>query len=273
MKDKTIAIYIFIDDLLIKIGQKEPVGRKVLNSQIITTALVAGMFFNGHMENAISFTHSLFSHSLSKSRFNRRVHAVLELLINLFFGISQAVKQINIQSHYTIDSFPVSVCENIRINRSRIVQGKIYRGYKASKRQYFYGFTVQVIATVDGIPVEFVILPGSIHDCGAMKNMSFNLPEKSIVYGDSAYTDYWFEEMIKETEDISLMIARKSNSKRKHEPWQEFLISHYRKGIESVFSQITALFPKRIHAVTPEGFLLKLAIFIIAFTFQKTILI
>lgn len=140
MKDKTYAIYIFIDDLLIKIGQKEPVNRNVFNSQIITTAIVAGMFFQGHMEHAISFTNLLFSHHLGKSRFNRRLHAVLDLIMNLFYGIAQAVKRINIQSHYTIDSFPVSVCENIRIKRSKIIKGEVYRCYKASKRVFFYGF-------------------------------------------------------------------------------------------------------------------------------------
>lgn len=70
MKDKTIAIYAFIDDLLIKISHKEPVSRKVFDSQIITTAIVAGMFYKGHMENAISFTNSLFIHHQGKSRFN-----------------------------------------------------------------------------------------------------------------------------------------------------------------------------------------------------------
>ena len=272
MKDKTIAIYVFIDDLLIKIGHKEPVSRTVFNSQIITTAIVAGMFFNGHMENAISFTSSLFTKTLGKSRFNRRLHAIYELIITMFFRIAEAVKRINISSEYTIDSFPVSVCEKIRIWRSKIITGEIYRGYKASKRDYFYGFTVQVIATVDHVPVEFALLPGSIYDSKGMKSLFFNLPPGSTVYGDSGYTDYTFEDEMKEAEDISLKIARKCNSKRKHEPWQDYLISHYRKGIEPVFSQITGLFPKRIHAVTVEGFLLKVIIFIIAYTFQKTIL-
>jgi len=271
MKDKTFAIYGFIDDLLIKIGHKEPVNRKVFDSQLITKAIVAGMFYKGHMENAISFTNSLFTHHVGKSRFNRRLHAVFDLITNLFFGIAEVVKGINIQSYYTIDSFPVSVCEKVRINRSKIVTGEIYRGYKASKRDYFYGFTVQVIATVDGIPVEFALTPGSVHDSKGMKNLFFNLPSGSTVYGDSGYTDYTFEDEIKDAENISLKIARKSNSKRKLEPWQDYLISHYRKGIEVVFSQITALFPKRIHAVTDQGFILKVILFIIAYTFQKTI--
>jgi len=32
------------------------------------------------------------------------------------------------------------------------------------------------------------LLPGCYHDIDGMKNMFFDLPEDSIVYGDSAYT-------------------------------------------------------------------------------------
>jgi hypothetical protein len=274
MKDKTIAIYVFIDDILINIGHKEPINRKTTDAEIITTAIVSGLFYKGHIEHAISFIKStgLLPNMLSKSRFNRRIHTIYELIISLFFHIAKAIKQLNITSEYSIDSFPIVACENIRIRRSKIIKGKIYRGFKASKRQYFYGFTVQVIATIDGIPVEFAILPGSIHDSEGMKYMFFDLPQGSTVYGDSAYTDYSFEDEIHEVENILLMITRKSNSKRKHEPWEEYLINTSRKGIETMFSQIIAMFPKRIHAVTVKGFLLKVILFIFAFTFQKALL-
>lgn len=75
-----------------------------------------------------------------------------------------------------------------------ILQSLQFRGYKASLRKYFYGYSVQVIVTVDGIPVEFAILPGSCHDIDGMKSMYFNIPEGSTLYGDSAYTDYNYEE-------------------------------------------------------------------------------
>ena len=68
------------------------------------------------------------------------------------------------------------------------------------------------------------------------------------------------------------MIARKSNSKRKHQPWQEHLISVSRKRIETMFSQISVMFPKRIHAVTVDGFLLKLVLFIFVFTLNEKLL-
>jgi len=46
------------------------------------------------------------------------------LIINLFFNIAEIVKKINITSKYIIDSFPVAVCENIRIARSKIITGE-----------------------------------------------------------------------------------------------------------------------------------------------------
>jgi hypothetical protein len=274
MKDKTCAIYVFLDDIMIACGHKEPINRNTSDAEIITTALIAAKYFHGHIDNAISFVKEsgLMPRMLSKSRFNRRIHAIYELIIDLFFNIAEVIKKINLSSEYIIDSFPVPVCENIRIARSRIVKGNQFRGFKPSLRKYLYGFTIQVIATVDGTPVEFAILPGSYHDIDGMKNMFFNLPEGSILYGDSAYTDYNYEEDCLDAENIQMMIARKSNSKRKHQPWQEYLISVSRKRIETMFSQISVMFPKRIHAVTVDGFLIKLVLFIFVFTLNEKLL-
>lgn len=95
-----------------------------------------------------------------------------------------------------------------------------------------------------------------------MKNMHFNLPEGSTIYGDSAYPNYNYEHKCKEANNINLMIATKSNSKQPHKPWENFLISDSRKRIETMFSQIASMFPKRIHAGTNERFLLKVVLFI-----------
>ncbi|NLO00901.1 MAG: hypothetical protein GX126_01095 [Bacteroidales bacterium] len=113
--------------------------------------MIAAKYLHGHIDKVINFVKQsgLMPAMLSKSRFNRRIHAIFELITNLFFSIAEVLKRINISSEYIIDSFPVPVCENIRISRSRIVKGEQYRDYKPSMRKYFYGFTVQVIATVD----------------------------------------------------------------------------------------------------------------------------
>ena len=94
------------------------------------------------------------------------------------------------QTTYCIDSFPVSVCQNIRIPRSRIVKGAEYRGYNASKKCYFYGFKVHLIVTSNGIPVEFTFTTGNAHDLDGFRQLPVNLPDRSFLMGDSAYTDF-----------------------------------------------------------------------------------
>ncbi len=44
-----------------------------------------------------------------------------------------------------------------------------------------------------------------------------------------------------------------------------------RKRIEVTFSQITNFFPRKIHAVTTKGFILKIILFIFAFTLDKAL--
>ncbi len=62
------------------------------------------------------------------------------------------------------------------------------------------------------------------------------------------------------------------NSKRQDPPWNQYIKQHIRHYIETVFSGITRVFPKSIHAVTYEGFLLKLEAFIFSFTLQQAFL-
>jgi hypothetical protein len=56
-----------------------------------------------------------------------------------------------------VDAFPVSVCRNIRIRNCRIYQGEEFRGYNFSKREYFYGIKVTVIASRDGCPLRVIL--------------------------------------------------------------------------------------------------------------------
>jgi len=62
---------------------------------------------------------------------------------------------------------------------------------------------------------------------------------------------------------------RKKNSKRQDKPWVQYIKQSTRHYIETVFGTLTSLFPKSIHAVTLEGFLLKVQAFILAFTLKQ----
>jgi hypothetical protein len=167
---------------------------------------------------------------------------------------------------------PVAVCDNIRIRRCRLYppeeHGEAFRGYISSKRRYFYGLRVHLVVTGAGEPVEFSIVAGSEADVNIFKDLQLDLPEGSKICADKAYTDYHYEDLLKEAADLQLKAQRKKNSKRPMPGWEEYLSNRIRKYIETVFSRITELFSKKIHAVTPRGFELKIVWFLLAFATQ-----
>ncbi|KAA6340442.1 hypothetical protein EZS27_011690 [termite gut metagenome] len=270
MVTKTIAIYVFLDDIFKSISHKEPINRKASDSEIATTLLIAAQYFGGNIEKAISFVRGtgLMPTMLSTSRFNRRMHRMGEFLSDLFFQMGHVMKELTISDTYIIDSFPVALCHNIRISHSRIAQGAAYRGYCASKRSWFYGYKVHMVVTREGIPVEYTFTHGSSHDMQGLRGMPLNLSEGSTLYADAAYTDYTTEEM-RADDGIRLLAARTANSKRPHEPWVEYFISISRKRIEVAFSDIAKYMPKTIHAVTQNGFLIKPIAFIWGYTLDR----
>ena len=123
------------------------------------------------------------------------------------------------------------------------------------------------MTTGGGEPVEFCLAAASEADIGLFKESNLDLPEGSIIYADKAYTDYHHEDLLEEV-GLHLKAQRKKNSKRPVPAWEEFLSKPIRQYIETVFSKLSALFSRKIHAVTPRGFELKIVCFLLAFSIQ-----
>lgn len=269
-EDKIIALYCIVDDLLKEMHHYEDERVRVSDSEVITTAFVSVLYFGGHLENGCHFmkVKGYVPGILGKSRFCRRLHRLADFMLSLFFYLGKRLKDMAGAAIYRLDSFPVAVCDNIRINRCKVLQNEVFRGKHAAMRRYFYGVRVQVL-TLDGIPVEFCLVPGSEADVRALGKLPFDVAPESCIYMDAGYTDYLSEDDLFEAELIQAKVQRKSNSKRKDEPYVNFLKQYMRKQIETDFSLIKAKLLRSIHAVTQEGFLLKVALFVIAFTFDK----
>jgi len=97
------------------------------------------------------------------------------------------------------------------------------------------------------------------------------LPTEASLYGDSAYTDYGLEDIAFERKCISLKIQRKSNAKRIDTLEQKNEKLKMRKRVETTISDIKKMFPRTIHAVTLEGFLIKLTLFVFGLQLNKSI--
>jgi hypothetical protein len=267
MNNEIVAIYCLCDDILQAMNHRSDGQQQMSDPEVMTTAIVAARYFGGNFEQArkhLSEPHYI-PKMLSKSRLNRRLHRVEPILLTVFEALGQIWKQLNPEAVYCIDSFPISVCDNIRISRSKLYEGaEAYRGYQASKKRYFYGVKIHLMVTEAGEPVEFFLTPGSFADVKGLKVFPFALPEGSVVYADKAYTDYAVEDLLLEAEKIQLSALRQRNSQRPVPAYVQFVQHYKRKVIETSGSLISQFLPKSIHAVTSQGFELKIMLFVLA---------
>src|SRR3954463_5013860 len=129
--DKIIALYCKVDDMLKEMHHYEDKRVRVSDSEVITTAFVAVLYFGGHLDNARHFMHmqGYVPQMLDKSRFCRRLHRLSDFVFALFYTLGKQLKDMAGAATYRLDSFPVVVCDNIRISRSKILQGEeVFRG-------------------------------------------------------------------------------------------------------------------------------------------------
>lgn len=271
MCDSTLAIYCFIDDFLKASGHREDIRAEVSDAEVITIAIQAMLQFGGNFEKSRLILHELglIKRLLSRSRLSRRINRLADLIYRLFHQLGSTLKDLHWESRYLLDSFPVPVCDNIRIKRCRIVKDLRYRGVMTSFRRYFYGVRVQILTTSDGVPVEFCILPGACSDLQGLAELALELPPMAQLFVDAGYNFYEWEDYLCEKGQLRLQVPRKTNSKRAREPWLELHKSLVRKYIETTIGEIGKLFPKKIHATNLNGFLLKIALFLFAYQIDK----
>ena len=268
MDDKIVVIYCLCADILNALGHVEDPQQRMSDAEVMTTGLVAMLFFRGNFEaaRALLSTPRYMPHMLSRSRLNRRLHRLTDLFVMLFDLLGYTWKQLNTGSVYAIDSFPIAVCDNYRIPRAKLYQHEEYRGCIASKKRYFYGLKVHLLVTKDGQPVECFLTPGSYSDVRMLKTFRFDVPEGSHIYADKAYNDYAMEDVLLEASHLHLSPIRKKNSTRTLPPYITYIQHYYRKRIETVGSLIERMLPKTIHAVTAAGFELKVFLFVLAYS-------
>jgi Transposase DDE domain len=268
MDDKILAMYCLSADILNAIGHAEDPQQQMSDAEVITTGLVAMWFFRGNFEaaRALLSLPQYMPHRLSRSRLNRRLHRLTDLFVMLFEFLGYTWKRLNTDSVYVIESFPVVACDNDRIPRAKLYQHEAYRGCIASKKRYFYGLNVHLLVTKDGQPVECFLTPGSYSDVRMLKTFRCDIPEGSHVYADKAYNDYAMEDVLLEASHIQFYPIRQKHSTRTLPPSIAYVQHYYRKRIETVGSLIERMLPKTIHAVTAQGFELKVFLFVLAYS-------
>jgi hypothetical protein len=239
--------------------------RLLCDAEILTTAIVAGLYFSGNYVKSMEFLadHNYIGHQMSRGRFSVRLNDVAHYLLTIFQHLGEYWKAENEEQIYLVDSYPIAACDNIRIPRAKIYTAAQYRGYTASKRRYFYGLKIHILVTKEGHPVEFFLTPGSFDDTSSLYSFHFDVPEGALIVGDKAYNLYQVEDDL-DALGIQLRPLRKKNLTRQEPGYFQYLQHLYRKMVETAGSLIQRLLPKSIHATNARGFEIKVVLFILA---------
>jgi len=267
MEQQMITIYCLIEEFLKGVmGKKEHKLAEISDSEVLFLGYLAVSDFNGNYSKAHYYGMGMKLVSpIEYSRFIRRINQLEKEIEQLFLFLSEVFKQVNGLQIYSVDSFPVEICQIQREKRSKLWRDISLKGYNASKQKYFYGFKVHMVVTTNQEPVSCYISEGSLHDTTASYKFLPTLPKNSIVIGDKGYISGKLEKFLAQF-GIELSALKRKNMKK--DPTHK-IKRKIRKGVETVFSVITSKFGKVIKATSIRGFLVKLKLFILAYSIDK----
>lgn len=245
---------------------KDDIRSKTTNAEILSVAYMAMIDFRGNYRKAHLYAMGLkLIKPLDYSRFIRRVNQLQETIEILFAVLGSFFQKVHNLAIYAIDSFPVEMCQIQREKRCRLWQQPELKGYNASKRKYFYGFKVHLIATTNKEPVLCTISCGKEHDIDVAYPLISQLPKGSINIGDKGYVSARLEqELSKLGIDHKPIYRANQNIADVELPTKKRL----RKSIETLFSTITERFGKVIKATSINGFLTKLKMHLLAYQLE-----
>lgn len=267
---KIVTIFCHTDDFIKQNSLKDDIRASMSLAEVVTVGVVSWHLFSGNIEHARRFLRSegYITKMLSKSRLNRRLHAIPEFFWHMIVSYLGQISSVDQDRVFIVDSFPVLSCQSVRSSHRKRCCSKQFVGYNASKKTWIVGVKAHLIIGINGQVKEFVLTPASKHDAKAFNDFYLGtVPARSVILGDKAYSSKALENRLLKN-DLHLTTDRKKNEKRGNSLAYVLYGKKIRKRIETVFSDISRKLPKSLHAITTRGFCLKIVMLIASYAFS-----
>jgi len=263
-----VTVYVMIDDLLKAMQHKTDVRAGCSDAEILTVGIVAAQAFQNHHERALGVLQRLgYIGKVSLSRFNRRLHRLLEVLYQLGWLVGEAFQGGKV---YIIDTCPLPVCKRVRARRCRKVKGREFYGYCASRDEHYFGWQLHLVCNTDGIPIAFDLLPAKWDELVGVQDLLAGLPEGSVVVADKGYISQK-DEILAYVYGGVRLVPRYRKNMRGNSAEDTALLDAHRRQIEAVNSQLEKMGLQRLHASTNDGFAFKVLASLLALAFHNAL--
>jgi len=195
----------------------------------------------------------MFPRLLEQSQFNRRARRLRYLVEALrrdwllALGVDQATT-------YLIDTKPIPVVGYKRSKRRSDFLGSADYGYCVSRKQYYFGYKLVMITTLDGLPVVYDLVPANTDERQAAEAVLDRLSNAALI-GDKGFLGAeWQAQMAQQTGN-TITTPRRKNQNVQHPSGFDQLLNRVRERIEGVFHELqnTGRHIERLLAKTVEG--------------------
>jgi len=143
---------------------------------------------------------------------------------------------------FIVDSRPVEICKISRAGRSSICATEDIRpafGWISSTRRHYFGYKLHALCDSNGIIHSFDFTPANVHDINYLKDVKHNISD-CILLGDKGYLSTEYQADLFTTSNITLSVPMRQKQSN-YQPYSKSA-RHYRKRIETLFSQLEGQF-------------------------------
>ena len=263
-----------ISSLNCELEYKSDVGRrqKMSDLEIVALSLTAE-FMSIDSENSLfkEINREQISNLIERSQFNKRRRKLF--LFSEEIRVKLASDFLEFEDYFIVDSMPLEICKFSRHNRIKICKEKFEtspsKGFCASQNNWFYGYKLHGVCSVNGIFHSLDITKAEVHDVQFLKNIKQQMSD-CVILGDRGYLSKSIQLDLFQTVNIKLETPKRANQKD-YKP-QPYIFRKSRKRIETLFSQLCDQFRIRNnYAKSFEGFKTRILAKITALTLAQYI--
>jgi len=240
------VVYFIVDNWYLTEGCKylrDKVGKKpeFTDSEMITFMILKEFLQFKSERKFLGFMHSnhsdMFPDIVDQSQYNRRSRT-LRLILNKLRCHFADELGVQLASLYVLDTEPVPVVGYKRSKKNSDFLGSAEYGYCASKKLHYWGYKFVMLATADGVPVSFELVPANTDERDAAEEVLPAANTGSIALGDKGFIDEERQEGWKKRYDVTVYTFKRKNQHKQNPPEVQQLLGENRRQIETVFSSL-----------------------------------
>lgn len=261
-EDYCLWVYVVVDELWPRVAplcRRPGPAPECSDSELVTMVLVGesrGWDEETDLVREWRARRDLFPVVPERSRFNRRRRA-LAPAINELRRVTLRLLDLAADRQCAIDSLPVPALRFHLVPSSPAVgqwqaHGAAF-GKVTTKKQTIFGYKLQLLVTLNGVIVDFLLAPANVNDLEAGAELLAKHRDL-LVLGDKGYLSAPVAADLLANSDITLLTVPRKNQRAQLPPALAALHTRWRQIVETVNGQLADLFHiEQNHAHSFDG--------------------